>query len=593
MKNMLLAVSAAAVLMTAGFVGLVLLVGAVLMPSVAQQLGVLECTTPVSAKADAAGQVQILATGNSVGVVSSTGADIATTTTSSSKQTVRAPLPRGYAATAPTPGLTEAARRDTAGGGPRVLWRTDVWTKTATGPGPAGSVWVTLRSVSSRHVSVIGGGDTPPAAGALQKLVARLGGTVVVTGPTSRWTHLHHILGVSGLVTSAQTLHKPSGALFVATAPTAGLRPVSHQVTAQAGLLVGLSEPGQHAATGAATPPGTTTPHTGTPHTRTPQTTAPETVAPGSQEGGVGFALPAPGRPRKASLSTPARPIPGRVKALYRAAAARYKLPWTLLAGIGMAETDHGRNNATSSAGARGLMQFMPATFARYGVDGDHDGRTDIGSDADSVFAAANYLTASGVTKGAAGVRRALLAYNHAAWYVNDVLAYAAAYGGGTVLGDPTDTCPAGGQGNPGLPALSTGRARTLLAWGQHQLGEPYVFGANGPTSWDCSSFSRTAYAQIGITLPRTAQAQRDWLAHGNGYRVPAARARPGDLVFTDTYRGPNAVGHVMVVFNPATGTSIEAGGAKVQYLKYTRYAHHHIFEIWRVGNIADHPSTT
>lgn len=155
-------------------------------------------------------------------------------------------------------------------------------------------------------------------------------------------------------------------------------------------------------------------------------------------EGGIGFRLPAPVEPRKDSLRNPPTPIPADIAALYRAAAARYVLPWTLLAGIGMAETNHGRNNATSYAGARGLMQFMPATFAAYGVDGDGDGRADITNDADSAYSAANYLTAMGVTKGEAGVRRALFAYNRAAWYVNDVLFYAHAYGGGTVAGSPT-----------------------------------------------------------------------------------------------------------------------------------------------------------
>jgi hypothetical protein len=83
-------------------------------------------------------------------------------------------------------------------------------------------------------------------------------------------------------------------------------------------------------------------------------------------------------------------------------------------------------------------MQFMPATFAAYGVDGDGDGRASIRSDADSsVFSAANYLTHSGVTKGPDGVRKALYAYNHATWYVNDVLHYAHAYGGGTRPGRP------------------------------------------------------------------------------------------------------------------------------------------------------------
>ena len=100
--------------------------------------------------------------------------------------------------------------------------------------------------------------------------------------------------------------------------------------------------------------------------------------------------------------------------ALYEAAATRYGLPWTLLAGVGMEETNHGRNNTTSSAGARGLMQFMPATFAAYGVDGNGDGRAVITDDADSVHSAANYLVASGALSGPDGVRKALFAYNHA-----------------------------------------------------------------------------------------------------------------------------------------------------------------------------------
>ena len=94
-------------------------------------------------------------------------------------------------------------------------------------------------------------------------------------------------------------------------------------------------------------------------------------------------------------------------------------------------------------------MQFLPATWASYGVDGSGDGRADIHNDADSAMSAANYLTASGVTSGGAeGVRRALFAYNHADWYVNDVLSYAQAYGGGIIPGDPSDCGPTG-AGDP------------------------------------------------------------------------------------------------------------------------------------------------
>ncbi|MGB3257518.1 MAG: peptidoglycan DD-metalloendopeptidase family protein, partial [Ornithinimicrobium sp.] len=162
-------------------------------------------------------------------------------------------------------------------------------------------------------------------------------------------------------------------------------------------------------------------------------------------EGGIGFELPAHGEPRQDSLHNPPLPIPPGVQALYEEAGAEYAIPWALLAGIGMVETAHGANTATSSAGARGLMQFMPATFAAHGIDGDGDGLADINNTADSVHSAANYLTASGVTRGEQGVREALFAYNHADWYVNDVLFYAHTYGGGLVLGDPLHCDAQGG----------------------------------------------------------------------------------------------------------------------------------------------------
>ena len=74
-------------------------------------------------------------------------------------------------------------------------------------------------------------------------------------------------------------------------------------------------------------------------------------------------------------------------------------------------------------------MQFMPATWATMGVDGDNDGRADIHNDADSIHSAANYLTKSGVSQGAAAVRKALFAHSPIQSYVNDVLFC----GGGTI----------------------------------------------------------------------------------------------------------------------------------------------------------------
>jgi murein DD-endopeptidase MepM/ murein hydrolase activator NlpD len=313
------------------------------------------------------------------------------------------------------------------------------------------------------------------------------------------------------------------------------------------------------------------------------------TPVPGAQEGGLGFELPQP-EVRQDSLTNQPLPIPAETQQLYEAAGARFGVPWTLLAGVGMAETAHGRVRATSSAGAQGLMQFMPSTFAAYGIDGDGDGRADIWNDADSVFSAANYLVASGVRNGQEGVKQALFAYNHADWYVGDVLFYAHSYGGGQVLGGTSGCVPGTGVGDPTLPSLTPERLRVVLAWAQGRLGLPYRMGANGPDAYDCSSFVQGAYAQIGLALPRTAEEQRNWLAAGNGYRVPLGQERPGDLIFIDSYLGPDRIGHVAMVWDPATSQTIEAASADSGIIigSYSGYATHTIFEVWRVGNVSD-----
>jgi membrane-bound lytic murein transglycosylase B len=115
--------------------------------------------------------------------------------------------------------------------------------------------------------------------------------------------------------------------------------------------------------------------------------------------------------------------IPAELARAYRDAAPTCPgMDWTLLAAVGQVESGHGRNNGPSSAGAIGPMQFMPATFAAYGVDGDRDGTKDAWDPQDAVFTAARYLCAGGAGTGPDGVRRALFTYNHAQWYVDLVL---------------------------------------------------------------------------------------------------------------------------------------------------------------------------
>lgn len=103
-------------------------------------------------------------------------------------------------------------------------------------------------------------------------------------------------------------------------------------------------------------------------------------------------------------------------------------LSWTVLAAIGQVESGHGRNLGPSSAGALGPMQFLPSTWAAYGVDGDRDGQADIMNPHDAVPASAAYLCRFGANRGPDGLYDAVFAYNHADWYVQKVLALAAQY---------------------------------------------------------------------------------------------------------------------------------------------------------------------
>ena len=72
-------------------------------------------------------------------------------------------------------------------------------------------------------------------------------------------------------------------------------------------------------------------------------------------------------------------------------------------------------------------MQFMPSTWATYGVDADHDGTKDPNNPNDAIFAAARYLRAAGMPEDPEG---AVFAYNHADWYVAEVMARAACFSG-------------------------------------------------------------------------------------------------------------------------------------------------------------------
>ncbi|WNF26621.1 NlpC/P60 family protein [Streptomyces sp. C11-1] len=113
-----------------------------------------------------------------------------------------------------------------------------------------------------------------------------------------------------------------------------------------------------------------------------------------------------------------------------------------------------------------------------------------------------------------------------------------------------------GRDGAPDLSGVAPGSPRAMAAVAAvHQaLGKPYVWGANGPSGFDCSGLMQWAYAQAGVTLPRTSQAQRY-----AGRMVSLSQAQPGDLV---AYRADAShigmyVGNGQVIHAPYPGAPV------------------------------------
>ncbi|HEX3242518.1 MAG TPA: lytic murein transglycosylase [Solirubrobacterales bacterium] len=165
-------------------------------------------------------------------------------------------------------------------------------------------------------------------------------------------------------------------------------------------------------------------------------------------EAGGGVTATAP----PAAFSVPSIPssscasggVPPVLIPIYQRAAATYGLgpqgP-SVLAAINLVETAFGTNLNVSSAGAIGWMQFMPETWESYGVDANGDGTKDPYDPEDAIFAAAGYLKAAGMPGDTYG---AIYSYNHADWYVAEVLSNAECFGalGNGAAGTGFDLAP-------------------------------------------------------------------------------------------------------------------------------------------------------
>ena len=123
-----------------------------------------------------------------------------------------------------------------------------------------------------------------------------------------------------------------------------------------------------------------------------------------------------------------------------------------------------------------------------------------------------------------------------------------------TVQQQAAVTVAAGGSTSGTYTGSTATQAGQAVAFAYNQLGKPYVYGATGPNSYDCSGLAQAAWAAAGVSIPRTTYEQWASLPH-----VPMSAIQPGDLVFFD------AEGHVgiyvggnMIIDAPQPGLSVE-----------------------------------
>ena len=119
---------------------------------------------------------------------------------------------------------------------------------------------------------------------------------------------------------------------------------------------------------------------------------------------------------------------------------------------------------------------------------------------------------------------------------------------------------PSGGGGSDGGGGFvpdPNGGAATAIAAAQSVLGAPYVFGAAGPSSFDCSGLTSWAWAQAGVYLPHSASAQYSSLPH-----VPLDQVQPGDIIYYGNF-GPHVAlyiggGSIIHARHPGPGGEVQ-----------------------------------
>ena len=110
----------------------------------------------------------------------------------------------------------------------------------------------------------------------------------------------------------------------------------------------------------------------------------------------------------------------------------------------------------------------------------------------------------------------------------------------------------------PTPPPAATGAA-AAIAFAAAQIGDPYKWGASGPSAWDCSGLTAGAWAAAGKALPHYSVAQ-----YTQSTKITAADLAPGDLVFWGSSSSPSSIYHValyigggQIIHAPRTGRNV------------------------------------